>query len=107
MASPGAMSALHPIRSDNAPATTARHGVAVHGSRRRPVPSGELPRANWKNWLVRNTAPKVDAVIRNNAPMAAEKVVLRNSESGIIGSPALVSQARKATRRQIPPARLA
>src|SRR6266567_955201 len=107
MAIPGTMSALHPIRSDNAPATGDRHGVAVHGKRRRPVPSGEFPRANWKNWLVRNTAPKVDAVIRNNVPTAAEKVVLRNIDSGIIGSSARVSQARKATRRQTPPAKLA
>jgi len=70
------------------------------------VPSGELPRPSWKNWLVRNTAPKVDAVIRNSAPTAAEKVVLRNSDSGIIGSSALASQARKAMRRQLPPAML-
>src|SRR5260221_706668 len=98
MASPGTMSARYPIRSDSAPATTDRHGVAVHGKRRRPVLSGEFPRANWKNWLVRNTAPKVAAVIRNNAPTAAEKVVLRNSGSGIIGSSAPGSRAVKGGR---------
>jgi hypothetical protein len=101
------MSALHPIRSDNAPATGDRHGVAVHGKRRSPVPSGEFPTANWKNWLVRNTAQNVDAVMSNNPPTAAEKVASRNIESGIIGSSALASQARNATRRQRPPAKLA
>jgi len=31
-------------------------GVAVQGRNRSPVPSGESPSANWKNWLVRNAA---------------------------------------------------
>ena len=60
--------------------------MAVQGRKRRPVPSGESPRANWKNWLVRNAAEKIAPLIRNWVVTAAEKPVDRKMASGIIGS---------------------
>jgi hypothetical protein len=52
--------------SESAPATGATtSGAAVHGRKRRPVASGVSPRANWKNWLVRNAAEKIAALMKN------------------------------------------
>ena len=60
------MSARAPTLSESAPAMGAiSSGVAVHGRKRSPVPSGESPRANWKYWLVRKAAEKIAAAIRN------------------------------------------
>ena len=75
-------------------ATTS--GVAVQGRKRSPVPSGESPRPSWKNSLVRYAAEKIALELRNVVVTAAVNVRARNSDSGIIGSAALVSQAKNA-----------
>ena len=93
---PGTTSLRALIRSEIAPATGATSsGVAVQGRNRSPVPSGESPAANWKNWLVRNAAEKMAALIRNWVPLAAAKLPRRKSPSGIIGSGTRASRRRK------------
>jgi hypothetical protein len=59
--------------------------VAVQGKKRSPVANGESPRANWKNWLIRKAAEKMDAAMRNWVTTAEENATLRKSPRGIIG----------------------
>ena len=77
--SPATRNGRSPKRSTSAPATGAtKNSVAVHGSSRRPAPSGSLPSPVCRNWARKKTALNSAANIRKLAALPAENARERN-----------------------------
>ena len=106
--SPPTINGRSPIRSAIAPATGATvMNVAVHGSSRRPAPSGPYPSTVCNSWALKNTAQNSDAKVKKMAAFPAENARERKKCTGSIGSGARSSQTMNAATSSTPTASVA